>query len=568
MKQTIFETRQRAEELIHEAINIWRQSDMNDFLEGMENDPVFSLLMTALAYQMNELVTDMEAMKVEVLQEFAHLLTPYEVGHAVPATAVVEAALQAGVAELDVNTQNTFGLEGTPYTFIPLLQTRVLNAKIRSVVRLDGRRWKVSLLFKSPISDLSRFSFAVMNSNFQDLRVTIKGQQVPLVKPWDYSELPLSDCFGIDTIIYNRSQTYQASASSMDLFARQNVRMFCIKPHAMEKLVPAETETVDLVFEFSGINSQFVFDKSNLVLNPIILVNAQVHKGTLSASSPVLRVAGSNPSDKEVEQQFLHAVRPSEEQIYGNSVIEVRRVAGDRFNQGRLVKLLYSIVAKYHTDYYAFQDLQGIAGDKSMQALQEIVSRLIDAAQKDKLHRNPGVYILLREGGNIRKGNGSVELTYLTTSGSMVNNDLTFGSTFTVPAGFSAQDTHQIVNPVMGSDEIREESAEASLSRYYIATGDRIVTPADIKLFCYNELLTRYGIVRDMVQSISVNHRLQADNRECGYEIVVDIVLANNPFVKRSFSDKASQVEILLQKMIEVRSTNIYPIHLTIHLAS
>ena len=65
MKQTIFETRQRAEELIHEAINIWRQSDMNDSLEGLEKDPVFSLLMTALAYQMNELVTDMEAMKIE-----------------------------------------------------------------------------------------------------------------------------------------------------------------------------------------------------------------------------------------------------------------------------------------------------------------------------------------------------------------------------------------------------------------------------------------------------------------------------------------------------------------------
>ena len=33
MKQTIFETRQRAEELLLEAINIWRQSDDNDKLE-------------------------------------------------------------------------------------------------------------------------------------------------------------------------------------------------------------------------------------------------------------------------------------------------------------------------------------------------------------------------------------------------------------------------------------------------------------------------------------------------------------------------------------------------------
>ena len=82
MKQTIFETKQRADELIQEAISIWRQSDMNDFLEGLENDPVLSLLMTALAYQMNELVSDLELMKTEVIEEYAHLLTPYEIGHA------------------------------------------------------------------------------------------------------------------------------------------------------------------------------------------------------------------------------------------------------------------------------------------------------------------------------------------------------------------------------------------------------------------------------------------------------------------------------------------------------
>ena len=90
------------------------------------------------------------------------------------------------------------------------------------------------------------------------------------------------------------------------------------------------------------------------------------------------------------------------------------------------------------------------------------------------------------------------------------------------------------------------------------------MTPADIKLFCYNELLTRYGIVRNMVKQLSVNRRIQKDRHSCGYEIVVDIVLADNPFVKRSFAEKVPQVEILMQKMIEVRSTNIYPVTVTI----
>ena len=89
MKQTIFETKQRAEELLHEAINIWRHSDDNDKLEGLENDPIMKLMITALAYQANENISDLEVMKAEVLEEYAQLLTPYEVGHAVPATAVV-----------------------------------------------------------------------------------------------------------------------------------------------------------------------------------------------------------------------------------------------------------------------------------------------------------------------------------------------------------------------------------------------------------------------------------------------------------------------------------------------
>jgi hypothetical protein len=266
--------------------------------------------------------------------------------------------------------------------------------------------------------------------------------------------------------------------------------------------------------------------------------------------------------------QFMHAVRPQEEQIYGNSIIEIRRVAGDRFNQGSLVRLLNSLIARYHSDYYAFQNLQGISGDKTVQALQEILSRLLDAAQKDRLRQVPGVYILLREPNAIRKDNGSVEIRYLTTAGANVNSWLNTNSTFVVPSGLNAAATQMIATPVMGSDEVKEEKAMASLSRYYIATCDRIVTPADIKLFCYNELLSRYGIVRNMVRNISISRRQNVDLRQCGYEMVVEIVLEDNTFIKRSFAEKIPQVEILIQKMIEVRSTNIYPILVSIQIAS
>ena len=566
MKQTIFETRQRAEELLHEALNIWRQSDDNDKLEGLENDPILKLMITALAYQANESISDLETMKDEVLEEYAQLLTPYEIGHAVPATAVISTALQDPISELELNSSSSFTLNGTDYKFIPLLKTRLLNIKDISIVRIDGRRWKVTMNFSTPTNDLSGFAFAIKNQNFQDVNITLNRQQVPIAKPWDYSELPLSDCFGLDTIIYNRSQTFEASATCLDLFARQNVRIFVIRPHKRSQFTNVETDTFDLIFEFSGINDSFKFDKNNLILNLVILVNAELHNTTLSSQTPVIRVGGYDKNDEQVNQQFLHAIRPSEEQLYGNSLIEIRRVAADRFNQGRLVKLLNAVIARYHSDYYAFQNLKGISGDKTMQALQEILSRLVDIARKDQLRQIPGIYILLRDTKLLQTKDGSVEVGYLTTAGAGINSSLNADCSFIVPTGLNSSQTHQIANPVMGSDEITEESAQASLSRYYIATCDRIVTPADIKLFCYNELLTRYGIIRDMIRQITVNRRQQIERNGPGYEIVVDILLADNPFVKRSFEEKVSLVEMLLQKMIEVRSTNIYPIVVTIQI--
>ena len=566
MKQTIFETRQRAEELLREAINIWQQSDDNDKLEGLENDPILKLMITALAYQVNESISDLEAMKDEVLEEYAQLLTPYEIGHAVPATAVISTALLDPISELELNSSSSFTLNGTDYKFIPLLKTRLLNIKDISIVRIDGRRWKVTMNFSTPTNDLSGFAFAIKNQNFQDVNITLNRQQVPIAKPWDYSELPLSDCFGLDTIIYNRSQTFEASATCLDLFARQNVRIFVIRPHKQSQFTNVETDTFDLIFEFSGINDSFKFDKNNLILNPVILVNAELHNTTLSSQTPVIRVGGYDKNAEQVNQQFLHAIRPSEEQLYGNSLIEIRRVAADRFNQGRLVKLLNAVIARYHSDYYAFQNLKGISGDKTMQALQEILSRLVDIARKDQLRQIPGIYILLRDTKLLQTKDGSVEVGYLTTAGAGINSSLNADCSFIVPTGLNSSQTHQIANPVMGSDEITEESAQASLSRYYIATCDRIVTPADIKLFCYNELLTRYGIIRDMIRQITVNRRQQIERNGPGYEIVVDILLADNPFVKRSFEEKVSLVEMLLQKMIEVRSTNIYPIVVTIQI--
>ena len=567
MKQTIFENKQRAEELMQEAIRIWRSSDHPDQLEGIEQDPVFSLLLTALAYQSNELENDLDHMKAEVLEEFSRMLVPYEVGHAIPATAVVQATLQSGLSSMELTQEHIFTLTDTEASFIPLLRTRVLNATIRSIVRMDGRRWKVSLKFDSPITDLSGLCFVVKNRSFKDLKVTVKGHILPIVSPWEFSELPLSPCFDIDTVLYNGTQTYNAAVSCLDLFARQNIRMYCVKSHQPNKILSAETESVDLVFEFSGIKDDFVFDRDNLILNSIILVNAEVHTADLTSNTPIVRVAGFQSLGSEVDsssQQFLHMLRPSSDQIFGQFPVEVRKMSADRFNQGRLVVLLNTLISRYYTDFYAFQSLREEASDKVIYSLIETLTRMRDAARANAEERIPGVYLMLNPRAADIRNDVSLSLTYVTTLGSAINGQLSDNSTFQPPAGFNNASVRLIGTPVPGSDEVRDQLEEASLSRYYMITNDRLVTPADMKLFCYMELMTRYGITRQMVKSITVSHRQQQDRWEAGYEILVEIILNENTFIRRGFEEKIPQAETLMQAMISVRSANIYPVQVTI----
>ena len=117
-----------------------------------------------------------------------------------------------------------------------------------------------------------------------------------------------------------------------------------------------------------------------------------------------------------------------------------------------------------------------------------------------------------------------------------------------------------MANPILGYDEILNEDIQDNLARYYMITNDRIVTPADIKILCYNELERRFGITSEMITNIKVKHAQKAERHHFGFEVRVYIFLTDNAYIKRNFMDKISMTELILQKMIEVRSTNVFPV--------
>lgn len=559
MRQNIFNTRQRAEEIIKEAVAIWQRGFNSEQLEGIEQDPVFSLFMTALAYQANEIDNEIEQLQEEILDELTHLLIPYEKIHPLPATALVEVRLDDRIPELTLDQRCGFILPDTDYTFIPILKTRAINAEIQSVVRIDNRRWKVGLKLKGAIKQLSGMTFLISNPHFQDLKLYANGVMLPLVKPWDYSDLPLNECFSIDNMVYNKSLTYQASNTWFDLFAQQNARLFYIDSH---KGSDRPFDRLELTFEFIGIDDQFTFDKEQLSLNATILANVAQHSVTLSSNSPIARLSGENN-----RQQFLHLIAPNDNQLYHETPIEIRRVATDRFNAERLTRLASTLVSRFASDYYAFQKIEVLREGKFMEQFYNLLKKISEGLSRSSSEWASSLYLLLRNDRGFHPKEMSLRVNYLTTDGSAVNAGLNAKSTFAPLANNYIQSVRQLANPMPGYDEIQSENAQDNLARYYMITNDRIVTPADVKILCYNELERRFGITSEMIAGIKIKQAQKAERHHYGFETQVYISLTDNAYIKRNFVDKIPMTELILQKMIEVRSTNVFPVIVNIEVA-
>lgn len=562
MRKKLFATAEMAKELQKEAIAIWRMGSNEEYFEGVENDPVVSLLITALAYQEYTADNELSRLKNEVLEDFSRMLIPYELCGAKPASALLQTRTEEGVNKVSLHSSTPFSLGENKFHFMPLLDTTVYNAKVESVVRLDARRWKVSINFKEEISSLEGFSFIVNNHNFKDLNISLGGKQISLVKPWHYANLPLSNCFSVDSMLYNETLAYDASTTWFDSFSQQNKRMFVVEKYTSDDIFTCPVDKIDLVFEFMGITDDFVFDKSQLIINTVLLVNTSLKTATLSVSNPIVRIA----DEEEQTDKLLHLMRPSSEQMYKNISFTLRRSAIERFNVDSLLKLLHCLIDKYSTDYYAFMQIDRLKNGLEVNRLYQWLVNLAKYLEESPIAMSSGVYLLLKKSKETLLEDESLTIQYLTTQGAAVNQYLSMRSVFNVPVGLSVQGTTMVAEPVLGQDEVVGSDVQNSMSKYYMVTNNRLVTPADIKIFCYNELLRRYNIDSSIIRNIVVKNAIHSERGHCGFETKVEILMIDDVFVKRSLSGKINEVELILQKMIEVRSSFAYPVQVNIRI--
>ena len=293
-----------------------------------------------------------------------------------------------------------------------------------------------------------------------------------------------------------------------------------------------------------------------------ILANVAQRSVTLSAAAPIARL-----SSEGNKQQFLHLIAPDDNQLYPEVPVEIRRVATDRFNAERLARLASTLVSRFASDYYAFQKIEALREGRVMEQFYNLLKKISEGLSRSSSEWASSLYLLLRNDRGFHPKEMSLRVNYLTTDGSAVNAGLNAKSTFAPLANNYIQSVRLLASPMPGYDEIRNKNAQENLARYYMITNDRIVTPADIKILCYNELERRFGITSEMVASIKVRQAQKAERHHYGFETQVYISLTDNAYIKRDFVDKIPMTELILQKMIEVRSTNVFPVNVNIEVA-
>ena len=253
--------------------------------------------------------------------------------------------------------------------------------------------------------------------------------------------------------------------------------------------------------------------------------------------------------------------------MFKEEPIEIRKMTASRFNPEHLVKLATTLINRFSSDYYAFQGIDSLREGNFMDSFYSLLKKMSEGLAKTPNIYTPTLYLMLKNDNGFRPKDKSLHIDYLVTNGSAVNSLLNNKSRFNILANGYFTDVKLVAEPMPGFDEVQNMDAENLLTRYYLTTNDRIVTPADIKILCYNELGTRFGITNDMITSIRVRNNRHTERYHCGLETQVYISLKNDPYIKRNFQEKIPMTEMLLQKMIEVRSTNILPIQVSIEIS-
>lgn len=532
IKDKVIELKNKVFKLWEEE-GLWDPSNPNTPLYGLDQDPLMTMLFTALVYQQYQIEADIEGFRKGVVNEFEEAVLPYHLLKATPAMAMMCTAKSPGNNNRCLVGQDSdFALQKETFQsretlhFCPLFESNIIGATLKSVAKqLDGK-FKLTLEVTDNKAMLGGVGFFFKDIDFEDFTIYYNGKEVLLIRPWEYDCFPMNPDFSFWNLIYNQSLNFGTNEQWFDLWAAQNLQYYMVDPYANVILNQGEAE---ILLEFKGLKNKAI-SEGNVIINSFPVVNVTKKSFGLTLKEPIVKIADDSDF-------FLNLVGEYETIDEADKFI-LRRYGCERFGLAELLRLADELQRRNSTDYYAYQLVPALQDGEKMRKLKLLVKDIMTVLDQEGKVKS-GIYAMLKEDAKI---NLSVPLKALYTDGAKANDIRVNAIVLAAPSELDLGQTHLLTPTQEGRDEVTDSDERKRLSHYYTLTNDKIVTRSDLKSFCIKELY-KYDI--DDV------NRIEVANDEDGNRTVVAFVSGIGP----DFDIEAVQHK--LERLIEVRSSGL-----------
>jgi len=519
---------------IKKAVEHW-QNNHHDAFNGIENDPVVNLLLTALSHQAFQIEKNIENYEENTVRNLRDRIIPHQLIKPVPAFSIVETQINNASEDnfekiIDETCSFEFEKNKKKFTFFPLLTTKIISAECEKT-SCYANSITINLTSQQNIQNLSGLSlFFDCQKSVEIESIAIVGgnsnYELPLIKPNQYNELPFTKMFNNQHWFMKENHNLFGTYDFwQEIFVTNTTNLYYIDNYNSKDLPVENPQNIELKIIFKE-NVEDIDVKINCI--PIIQVEKK--DVCLSEAVPI----------KEFETEtgeFLNLLTPEDEnnpEKYTNSFF-VRQFGVERYNPKILINQLQEIADRYTSDYYAFQNIESLKFGNKLDDLKESITNILSVLDKNSEENNWNkegkkncYYAVLRKDINEKK----LYINYLITSGENANG-IKKGELATKTSQFlNKQKTKLLYETKSGKNSIKDETEKENIVKYYLLTGDKLVTAADIRAFCRKEL----------GECIEGNINLRKE-KDC---ILIEIKLnENNPKIDANS----------LTKKIELRST-------------
>ena len=531
-------------EIMRQAIEMWEEKYE---LEDIEKDPIVKLLLSALAYQSHSVLQEMDTFKEDTINEFRNKLIPYYLIKPFPAYSIIQTNIKANlkdkIAPLTtflVDEKSIFEFGKKKYPFAPLFITKIIQATVSNQeVNEQANAIELTLACNEVIEDFTGLSFYLEGIGVnEDVEILIDNKQLPVIKPYEYENLPFTDYFQSHLLLSEDNQLQLGRYDYwQELYLKHQIQFFYIDSYNPDKIINRNLSPV-FTIRFKNLLKQEYLHDCSVKINCFPVVNVQQNTEYLTDDEPIKKLSSDNCT-------FLNLLIDKNLDAHIDDYI-IRHYGIERYSHKELLFQLNDLFNRFISDYYAFKDVKELKKGEKLENIYKTFREILPIIKQDRDDVHPCVYAILKLGDKLTRPTESVKVNFLTTNCELANGISKGEKPATISEFLDKEKTVLLQDTAGGRNEERNEANINHLARYNLLTKDKLVTASDLKAFCYREL-------KDKIRTVSIQNT--------GEQITIQITLKDDFFPEQQ--EKAFY-ESLIQQQINARSLLCLPVQVTI----